>query len=186
MRFQTIFSFAVLLSLHAMLPGPNYGQSQPAPATQQPAAASAPPPAPQAQTAPMENAKPAKVWTNDEVDSLHNDGGVSVVGNRTPRNVRSTSRGYSPRKDPAWYRNQLRPLRMEIANLDGQIEKTKAFLSGEIVNDPPASFDAYFGTPGNPQDQLKEMEANRRRDRAKMDDLLDRARHNGIEPGALR
>jgi hypothetical protein len=38
----------------------------------------------------------------------------------------------------------------------------------------------------SPQEQLKQMEAKRQADAAKMDDLLDRARHNGIEPGALR
>ena len=30
------------------------------------------------------------------------------------------------------------------------------------------------------------MEAKRQADEAKIEDLLDRARHNGIEPGALR
>ena len=186
MRFQTIFLFAVLASLFAVVPGSTYGQSQPPAATQQPAAASAPPPPPQAHAAPTANAKPAKVWTNDEIDTLRNDHGVSVVGNRTPRNVSATSKAYLRQKDPAWYRKQLQPLRAEIAELDGQIEKTKAFLSGEKVNDPPASYLAYFSVPGNPQDQLKQMEAERQKDAAKMDDLLDRARHNGIEPGALR
>jgi hypothetical protein len=38
----------------------------------------------------------------------------------------------------------------------------------------------------SPQDQLKQMEAKRQRDAAKVEDLLDRARHNGIKPGALR
>ncbi len=184
MRSQTIFLIAALASLHAIAPGSSHGQSLPAPATQQPAAASAPPP--QTQAAPMANAKPAKVWTNDEIDTLRNDGGVSVVGKQTPQKVTTASKGYSLDKDPAWYRRQLQPLRAEIAKLDGQIEKTKAFLSGEIVNDPPASFDAYLGIPGNPQDQLKQMEARRQKDQAKMDDLLDRARHNGVEPGALR
>jgi hypothetical protein len=186
MRFQTLILFAVLASLLAVVPGSCYGQSQSPAATQQPAATNAPAPTPQAQAAPLANAKPAKVWTNDEIDNLPNNHSVSVVGNRAPQNASSTSKGYSLEKDPGWYRRQLTPLRAEIEKLDGQIEQTKAFLSGEKVNDPPAPFRAYFGVAGNPQDQLKRMEAKRQADEAKIDDLLDLARHNRIEPGALR
>jgi hypothetical protein len=186
MRFQTLFFFAVLASLLAVVSGSCYGQSQTPAATQQPAATSAPPQPPQAPAAPLANAKPAKVWTNDEIDTLPNNHSVSVVGNRTPQNASATSKGYSLEKDPGWYRRQLAPLRAEIEKLDGQIEQTKAFLSGEKVNDPPAPFRAYFSVAGNPQDQLKRMEARRQADATKVDDLLDLARHNGIEPGALR
>lgn len=186
MRFQTLFLFAVLASLLAMGTGSLYGQSQSPAATQQPSATSTPPPAPPAQPAPLANAKPAKVWTNDEIDTLPNNHSVSVVGNRTPQNASATSKGYSLEKDPGWYRRQLAPLRAEIEKLDGQIEQTKAFLSGEKVSDPPAPFRAYFGVAGNPQGQLKRMEAKRQADEAKVDDLLDLARHNSIEPGALR
>jgi hypothetical protein len=186
MRFQTLFVLAALVSALAVVPGSGYGQSQTPTATQQPSAMSAPQPPPQAQAAPLDNAKPAKVWTNDEVDTLRNNPGVSVVGNRTPQNASAKSKGYSMEKDPAWYRRQLAPLRAEIEKLDGQIEKTKAFLDGENVSDQPASYHAYYSAPGNPQSQLKQMEAKRQADQSKIDDLLDRARHNGIEPGALR
>ena len=184
MRFQTLFLFAALVSFPAVVPGSAFCQSQTPAATQQPSTTSAPPP--QAQAAPVANAKSDKVWTNDEIDTLRNNQGVSVVGNRTPQNASAKSKGYSMEKDPAWYRRQLAPLRAEIEKLDGQIEQTKAFLSGEKVNDQPASYHAYFGVPGNPQNQLKQMEAKRQADQSKIDDLLDRARHNGIEPGALR
>jgi hypothetical protein len=184
MRFQTLFLLAALVSLLAVAPGSGYGQSQTPAATQQPSATSAP--LPRAQAAPIANSKSDKVWTNDEVDTLRNNQGVSVVGNRTPQNARAKSNMYSMEKDPAWYRRQLAPLRAEIEKLDGQIEQTKAFLSGEKVNDQPASYHAYYSVPGNPQNQLKQMEAKRQADQSKIDDLLDRARHNGIEPGALR
>jgi anaerobic selenocysteine-containing dehydrogenase len=186
MRFHALFLLAVLASLLAVGTGSGYGQSQTPAATQQPAATSAPPKPPPAQAASTANAKPAKVWTNDEIDTLPNNHGVSVVGNRTQQNASATSKGYSLEKDPGWYRRQLAPLRAEIEKLDGQIEQTKAFLSGEKVNEQPASVRAYFTVPGNPQGQLRQMEARRQADATKVDDLLDQARHNGIEPGALR
>jgi len=108
-----------------------------------------------------------------------------VVGNQTPQKVKAPSRGYSLEKDPGWYRQQLQPLRAEIVRLDAQIEKTKAFLSGEKVNEP-TPIRAYVSIPGNPQDQLKQLEDSRQADQSKIDDILDRARHNGVEPGALR
>jgi hypothetical protein len=181
MRFQTLFLLAVLVSLLAVAPGSLYGQSQPAAATQQPSATSAPPPPTQA--APLANAKPTKVWTNDEIDTLRYNHGVSVVGNHSPQNVSATPKATSFEKDPAWYRKQLTPLRAEIDKLDVQIAKFKAFLSGENVSDAPTM---HMQMVPSPQDQLKQMEAKRKTDEEKMDDLLDRARHNGIEASALQ
>jgi hypothetical protein len=183
MRFRTIFLFALLVSVLAVVPGSSHGQSQSPAATQQPSATSPPPPPPQSQAAPSAIAKPAKVWTNDEIDTLRNNQGVSVVGNRTAQNVSATSKAYSEDKDPAWYRKQLAPLRADIDKLDAEIARLKAFLSGENVSDAPTM---HRQLAPSPQDQLKQMEAKRQVDAAKMDDLFERARHNGIEPGALR
>ena len=70
-----------------------------------------------------------------------------------------------------------------LASALSQIAKLKAFLSGENVSEPTTMHHQLIPTP---QDQLKQMEAKRQADAAKIDDLLDRARHNGINPGALR
>jgi phosphoenolpyruvate carboxylase len=183
MRFQRLFLFAVLVSLLAVVPGLGYGQSQPTASTQQPSTTNAPQPPAQAQAAPIANAKPAKVWTNDEIDTLRSNHSVSVVGNRAPQKVSATSKGYSLEKDPAWYRRQLEPLRAEIDKLDAQIPKMQAFLNGENVGEQASLHPKMVPSP---QEQLKQMEAKRQADAAKMDDLLDRARHNGIEPGTLR
>jgi hypothetical protein len=191
MRMTAFFHSGALVFLFATALGTSYGQSTaPAPtATQQPAAASTTSAAPQGQAAPLPNAKPSKVWTNDEIGALRSGGGVSVVGDHAPQKVSAAStktKGYSQEKDPAWYRNQLQPLQAEIEKLDAQIEKTKAFLNGEKVNDQLSSTHAYYGVAGNPQDQLEKLEAKRDKDVAKLNDLLDRARYNDIPPGALR
>jgi hypothetical protein len=190
MKFRTIFFFALLVSTLAIAPGACFAQSQTPSATDQPATVSAPAPtqtapAAPAPAAPIPNAKPAKVWTNDEIDVLHNDHSVSVVGNSKPQKVsaKATAKGYTQEKDPAWYKNQLEPLRADIVKLDPQIAKLKAFLSGENVSDPTTGHEHRNPTP---QDQLKQLEAKRESDETKISDLLDRARHNGIEPGQLR
>lgn len=190
MKFGTIFLFVAFVSTLAVVSKANFAQSQAPVAAEQPVAASTPAPpqtAPSATTpaAPIPNAKPAKVWTNDEIDVLHNDHSVSVVGNHAPQKVsaKTTAKGYSQDKDPAWYKNQLETLRADIVKLDPQIAKLKAFLSGENVSDPTTGHERRNPTP---QDQLKQLESKRQADETKIDDLLDRARHNGIEPGQLR
>jgi hypothetical protein len=159
----------------ALLPRACYGQAQSQPAASQ----TAPTQSPSASAQP-----PAKVWTNDDMDELHESGGISIVGkDGGAKRSGGSSKPNSYEKDPAWYRKRLDPLRADIEKLDPQIAKTKAFLSGENVSDPRHY---YHGPPGNPRDQLARMEKKRQEDAAKIDDLLDRARHNGIEPGALR
>jgi hypothetical protein len=191
MKSQTLYGFAVLVSLLALVPGPGYAQSQPASTIQPAAETGAPAPPPQAEAAPIAGAKPAKVWTNDDISGLPRDPSVRAAGKNAPQKVSATSKATSntsskanpPEKDPAWYRKQLGPLQLEIDKLDAQIAKLNAFLSGEKVSDPPTTHLQMVPTP---QDQLKQAEAKRQADVAKMDDLMDRARHNNIEPGVLR
>jgi hypothetical protein len=190
MKFRTIFFLALVVSVFAIASGQALAQSQTPAVTEQPVATSAPAP-PQtappatAPAAPIPNAKPAKVWTNDEIDVLHNNHSVSVVGKNAPQKVsaKAAVKGYSQDKDPAWYKNQLEPLRADIVKLGPQIAKLKAFLSGENVSDPTTGHERRNPTP---QDQLKQLQAKHDSDETKINDLLDRARHNGIEPGQLR
>jgi len=115
---------------------------------------------------------------------LRNDHRVSVVGSRTDTKRESAiSKPYSQEKDPAWYRKQLISLQEEIDKLDAQIAKMQAFLNGKNVGEPASR---YRRLAPSPEDQLKQMRAKRQADAAKLDDLLDRARHNEIDPGALR
>jgi hypothetical protein len=174
----------VLVYCLALVPAASYGQSQSPTAAPQPSTSATDSQTTQGQTSPATQRMPAKVWTNDEIGVLRNDHSVSVVGSRTDtKKVSATSKPYSQEKDPAWYRKQLISLQAEIEKLDARIAKTQAFLNGENVGEP-ASLHRQLAP--SPQDQLKQMEAKRQADAVKMDDLLDRARHNGIEPGELR
>ena len=137
-----------------------------------------------AQNPPATGGKPAKVWTNDDVGALRNNDNVSVVGNNAgPKKTSARSQSNSYEKDPAWYRTQLATLQAEVGKLDSQIAKLQEFIKGGNVSE---SQPYYHGPPGNPQDQLNRLEKKRQADAGKIDDLLDRARHNSIEPGALR
>jgi hypothetical protein len=183
MRIVPLFAIFVLVSIFAFVPGSGYSQSQSPAATPQPAITSPPPAPAQAQAAPLPKAKPAKVWDNDEIGTLREGHGVSVVGNRTPQNVSAKSKAVSQEKDAAWYRKQLTPLLAEIDKLDAQIAKMKAFLNGENVGDQASLHPKIIPSP---QEQLKQMEDKRAKDVETVNDLMDRARHNDIAPGDLR
>jgi hypothetical protein len=184
MRFPSIALSGTLLLFIALGPGSACGQSQtPAASQQEPVPASAQPTRAQDQASPLPNAKPAKVWTNDEIKNLPSKDDVSIVGKPATQNASATSNTLPPEKDAAWYRRQLATLHDEIDKLDPQIAKLQAYLSGENVGEQASIHPKRVPTP---QDQLKQMQAKRQADLAKIDDLLDRARHNGILPGALR
>ena len=161
MRLPSILFCGTLLLLPALRAASAYAQSQTPTPDSQPAAAIAPATATalrEAQATPLTNAKPVKVWTNDEIRTLGNNNGISVVGNRAPQKVSATSMASSQEKDPAWYRKQLAPLREEIDKLDPQIAKLQAYLSGENVGEQASLHAKMVPTP---QEQLKQMEAKR-------------------------
>ena len=161
-----------------------YGQSVSQPPPSQPSSADTAVQTAPAQTPTVTVRKPAKVWTDDDVETLHESRGVSVVGNAAgSKKTSAPSQSASYQKDPAWYRRQLAPLQANVEKLDSQIAKLHQSISGENVSEPQPY---YHAPPGNPQDQLKQLEKKRDADAAKISDLLDSARHNGIEPGALR
>jgi len=182
-QLPSLLIIFVFVSWFAVVSAASFAQSQ-SPAVAQPAGADASSPSPQPNAVPATPKTSAKVWTNDDIDGLRHGNNLSVTGSSAdPKKVSTYSKPYSQEKDPAWYRKQLAPLNAEIEKLDPQIAKLKAFLSGENVSEPTTMHHQLIPTP---QDQLKQMEAKRDTDEAKIDDLLDRARHNGIEPGALR
>jgi hypothetical protein len=181
MKSGKMFLVAALLSLVVVGSGSLHAQSQSVAPAAQPATATAP--AQQGQSAPLPNAKPAKVWDNDQIDTLNKDRGVSVVGAKATQSTGTTTKSLPPEKDPAWYRRQLQPLQAEIEKLDSQIAKLEAFLKGEGGGNAPSPHPQMVPTP---QDQLKQLEEKRAKDVDKVNDLLDRARHNDIPPGELR
>lgn len=199
MRKPSLFPGGALAFLLFLAPVTGHSQSgaaAPAPAesSRQPAASVAPAGAASStsaagsRAAATPKARPAKVWTNEDMGKLSGDG-ISVVGKSPTPNASATSarpRGYSMEKDPNWYRKQLQPLQAEIEQLNAQIEKTKAFLGGDHVKDTSGTVQAYYTAAGNPKDQLQKLETRRDKDVAKVNDLLDRARQNDLPPGALR
>jgi len=156
------------------------------------------------QAAPQQQPKPAppakKVWTNDDIDALREHGGVSVVGGGSapaPASGGPAANGANTpgapanqpplpkEKDPAWYRKNLVPLYAKLDALNGQIATAESAVSGDTSGSATVSMDA-MGSAATPQQQLTQLQQQQQQVQDQIDNLEDMARHNGIEPGALR
>ena len=185
-RALLLLGFGLRLATAGVLAMPFMARAQsPTPATTtQQSGANAPAQSSQGDAPDATQPKPVKVWTNEEVGALHNQNSISVVGQKpSTKKVSAASGTNSQEKNPAWYQKQLAPLREDIEKIGPQIARLQAFLNGENVSDTPTMHRQLVPSPS---EQLKQLEAKRTADQVKIDDLLDRARKNGVEPGALR
>jgi hypothetical protein len=156
---------------------------------QAPSASQAPAPAP--------SATQKKVWTNDDLDQLHDQGGVSVIGKSSAPSAAAPQSGpaqparpaVAPKlpkeKDPEWYKEQLAPLYTALDRINSEIAAAQSAVDGETRGDAGVSMGAR-APAGTPQEQLVALQKQQQDVQTKIDNLLDQARHNDLEPGALR
>ena len=155
--------------------------------------------------------KPKKVWTNDDMGDV--TGTISVVGTPTPQRSASprassissfqqaaankpgqnkdadaakSGDGGVDAKTLAQLKQQLQKLQAGVDQLDKQIEQLKGASRGELKNLGGLNADTWSYSTASIPDQIKSLEAKRNALQASMDNLLDAARANGIEPGQLR
>jgi chromosome segregation ATPase len=139
--------------------------------------------------------KPKKVWTNEEMRTLQ--GKISVVGDPELANASSESRKWNDDSDSgngnnlerekaiANYREQLRQLRQQQDGIDKKITDFRNFKADNAS--PSGGINVrnrYTMTPA--EDQIRQLEDQKKQIQAKIDAIEDEARKNGIEPGELR
>jgi hypothetical protein len=139
-----------------------------------------------------------KVWTNDDVDELRDQGagGISVMGNApaAPATAQKATGAAKPaaaapkipnEKDPEWYRKQLAPLYDKLSQISDQIAAAQSAVDGDSRGDSGVSMGAR-APAGTPQEQVAALQKEQADVQSKIDALLDQARHNDIAPGDLR
>ncbi len=162
---------------------------------QSPAAACKPADAPAKAAASATPQKPKKVWTNDEIGSVK--GTVSVVGddkassslsNSADSRLVSSSNGSSAdarQKQIADYRDRIRDYQNQIDAIDKRISQLKDFKAENST--PTGGINPTQGYNMVPvEDQVKQLDDEKKRLQTKLDDTESEARKNGIEPGDLR
>lgn len=147
--------------------------------------------APKQETLATPEKKPKKVWTNDEVANLR--GKVSVVGQanqgveygRGAKYDSSSHEGDSQKSQIDSYRKQIGELHNQIDAADQRIAQLKNF-KGENGS-PTGGINPNKGYNMVPlEDQVKQLEAKKKKLQGQIDDLENDARKNGIDPGKLR
>ena len=152
-----------------------------APATSQPQAASSTKP------------KPKKVWTNENVSDAN--GTISVVGSANSGGSGTHTSKTSPKPaaagsvDPrvvASLRDQLQRLQAQLNVIDRQYSDLKAQSKGESKSAGGLQANTYNYDSSSVDEQLKHLQAKKKRLEDTIEQLMDAARKAGIEPGDLR
>jgi hypothetical protein len=152
--------------------------------------------------------KPKKVWTNENMGDV--TGTISVVGSAQQKPTTSPSKissfqpaaptapsgkqgssgksgdGEVDAKTLAQVKQQVQKLQAGLDQLDKQIDQLKGLSRGDSKNTGGLNPDTWSYSTASIPDQIKSLEAKRSAMQASMDNLLDAARANLIEPGQLR
>jgi len=135
------------------------------------------------------NAPPKKVYTNDDLHSMHR-ADVSVVGPGKAQKPANDSTG--PKNEQYWH-NRAQKLRDQIAEVDRQIaeftheEQTAAGTSGSSAPATPPPPGAYtVGARSRSSAQLDRLQNKKASLESQMDQLQDEARRANVPPGWLR
>jgi hypothetical protein len=134
--------------------------------------------------------RPKKVWTNDDVGKLKSS--VSVVGdkNQTRSQASNQDEANDEDSDPhgakvRQYRDAIEQLRTQIGEAETHIAQLKDFKADN--GSPSGGVNPnrqYNMVP--PEEQVKQLEARKKELEAKIEDLENQARKEGIDTGELR
>jgi hypothetical protein len=206
MKLFLFSAAAVYLSTALVCAAPSSGRAQQAqsqsdankPATQSSTSTTTQTPAPasadQDKDKDKTKKKPKKVWTNDEISTV--SGGISVVGDssasssaapasRKSAESDSDGGGTAKEKQVATYRDQIQKLRAQIDAADKKINDLRNFKADNTS--PTGGINMNKGYNMTPlEDQVKQLEEQKKQIQAKIEALEDEARKNGIEAGELR
>ena len=135
--------------------------------------------------------KPKKVWTNEEIGSVK--GGVSIVGDGSSSATKSPDKKSASASVTAELREkQIENYRSRIQELQGQIDAADKRISqlknfkGENTS-PSGGININQGYDMVPvEDQVRQLEDKKKQLQAKIDDVENDARKNGINSGELR
>ena len=164
-------------------------------------------------TATIASAKPKpdrekKIYTNEDVEALAHNYGLSTVGNAAPDGsalpatrrsgaqqvlVSRTLRApLPPEKDPAWYAGQYLALSARMDDIDNQVQQLRSFMASDAApgsGAPGLNFglNVYADCPAISTDAHIQLLLQQRADlEAQVSNLEDLAQSNGIDSGVFR
>jgi hypothetical protein len=133
------------------------------------------------------NSGAKKVYTNDDLKTMHGDS-LSVVGTTGSQKKPATSNNTkNEQREQAYWHNRAQKLRSQIAEVDAQIAQithdNSQTDSGGGAGATAGSNPIYFGGQGVRLNNLRGRKASIEK---QLDDLAEEARKAGVPPGWLR
>ena len=130
------------------------------------------------------------VWTNDDLEKLHNLGLISVVGRMDEEQLTSASAPapYVETQDPEWYAEQAARLRDELERRQAQLGGYRqAIEDARALKTMTGGIDLDEGDIGiTPEAGIEILQQRVTETQTELDALEDLARRNDIPPGTLR
>jgi len=130
------------------------------------------------------------VWTNDDLDKLHDLGLISIVGREDDEKPASAASPVQSLRtqDPEWYAKQAAKLRDELEHRQAQLrDYQQALDDARTLRESIGGIDLVgedFAI--TPEAGIEILQQRVSETQSQLDDLEDLARRNEIEPGTLR
>jgi len=130
------------------------------------------------------------VWTNDDLDKLHDLGLISIVGREDDEKPAwaPAPRQYARAQDPEWYAEQAGKLRDELRYRQAQLrDYQQALADARSLRESTGGIDLVgedFAITPEAGVEILQQRVNEAQ--TGLEDLEDLARRNDIEPGTLR
>jgi hypothetical protein len=135
------------------------------------------------------NSKNRVVWTNDDLERLHNLGLICIVGQMNDEAPKSSQpQPYVKTQDPEWYAEQAAKLRDELERRQAQLsEYRQALEDARSLKETTNGINLDDGDVGiTPAAGIEILQERVNETQSDLDALEDLARRNDITPGTLR
>jgi hypothetical protein len=130
------------------------------------------------------------VWTNEDLEKLHDLGLISIVGqvDEDRSTGPSAPETYVETQDPEWYAEQAADLRGELENIQAQLSDFQQAIDDvRSLKQTTGGISLDYGSVGiTPEDAIENLQEGVDETQSDLDELEDLARRNGIPPGVLR
>jgi hypothetical protein len=130
------------------------------------------------------------VWTNDDLEKLHDLSPISIVGRTNEDTLESGSlpQPYVKTQDPEWYAEQAARLRDELGQRNTQLGRYRqAIEDAESLKTMTAGVNLEEGNIGiTPEAGIEILQHRVSETQSELDALEDLARRNDISPRNLR
>jgi len=130
------------------------------------------------------------VWTNDNLERLHDLGLISIVGEMSDGMPESASlrQPYVKTHDPVWYAAEAAKLRDQLEHRQAELGRyQQALEDAQSLRNTTGGIHLDEGDIGiTPEAGIEILRQRAKETQTELDALDDLARRNGIPPGALR